>query len=447
MKPETKIAFWVSAGRIAGRLRPRRRTVTPWPPRETPAGISVVIPSRNGKDLLAAQMPGIVRELERFPAEIVVVDNGSDDGTGDWLRSAWAQVQLETSPAPLSFARAVNRGIRRARYSHVCLLNNDMIIAQNFFAALVRAFEQVPDLFCATAQILFPEGVRREETGKAVYFQPGPADFPIRCDEPLPGEDLTWVLYGSGGCSLYDAAMLRALGSLDPAYDPAYVEDLDIGYRAWQRGWPTVYVAGAVLEHRHRATSSRYYTGEQLEEILEINYLRFLARAVASSGVFRTLWEQALHRLCLRAAAADVPRKALRAAPWIALSGGPGYLADYSEELLLALGSGAIAVFPGGVPPADPRAVIASTGIGRQTRQGVVLVALSERLEPPPAAVLSQCAEVVVVRRSGGSLAFRAALQQTVRKWQPEVAYLDGPDMAQYAADCAPARALTRPPS
>ncbi len=100
------------------------------------------------------------------------------------------------------------------------------------------------------------------------------------------------MLYGSGGCSLYDAAKLRALGGMDEAYDPAYVEDLDIGYRAWQRGWPTVYVAGAVVEHRHRATTSRYYTGEQLDEILEINYLRFVARAVASPDVFRRLWSR-----------------------------------------------------------------------------------------------------------------------------------------------------------
>ena len=98
---------------------------------------------------------------------------------------------MEHSAAPLSFARAANRGIRRARYSHVCLLNNDMILEPGFFAPLRAAFESVPDLFCATAQILFPPGVRREETGKAVMAQSSPADFPVRCDPPLPGEDLS----------------------------------------------------------------------------------------------------------------------------------------------------------------------------------------------------------------------------------------------------------------
>jgi len=318
------------------------------------------------------------------------VDNGSDDGTAEWLEADWPRVQVEISNEPLSFARAVNRGITRALYSHVCLLNNDMILEPGFFEALVRAFDRVPDLFCATAQIFFPEGVRREETGKAVYAQSDPEAFPIRCDEPLAGEDLTWVLYGSGGCSLYDAAKLRALGSIDETYAPAYVEDLDIGYRAWQRGWATVYVAGAKLEHRHRATSARYFTAEQLEEILEINYLRFVARAVATPEVFRKLWRQALDRLRLRSSSA------LRGAWRIALEGGAPEGVECDEEALLALTGGGVAVLAGGAP------------------EGKVLITSDEQESP------AHYAEMVLVRREAGALAYRAALAQTVRKWGRE---------------------------
>src|ERR1035438_9955334 len=168
-----------------------------------------------------------------------------------------------------------------------------------------------------------------------------PEDFPLRCDLPIAGEDLSWVLYGSGGCSVYDAAKLRALGNVDEAYEPAYVEDLDLGYRAWQRGWPTVYVAGAVGEHRHRATTSRYYTERQLEQILEINYLKFLVRAVASPKLYRRLWRQATRRLASAAPAL------LRTAARIAIGGGPPGLPEYPEEEILALTGGSVAVFPG----------------------------------------------------------------------------------------------------
>jgi O-antigen biosynthesis protein len=440
---ETEIAFWYGAARAAGVLRPRRRAIHPIPPRETLPGISVVIPSRNGRDLLAAQLPEIERQLRHLPSELIVVDNGSSDGTAGWLGAEWPQAKVEVSPGPLSFARAVNRGIARARCSHVCLLNNDMLIERGFFEALRAAFDRIPGLFCSTAQIFFPEGVRREETGKAVYAQPEPADFPIRCDVPLDGEDLTWVLYGSGGCSLYDAAKLRALGGIDEAFEPVYVEDLDIGYRAWQRGWATVYAAGARLEHRHRATSSRYYTAAELDAILEVNYLKFLARAVSAQPVFARLWDQALRRLRLRAARFPAAHRALRAAHSIALAGGGPEGVEYSEDGLLALTGGDVAVLPGSGPMARVRTLCAAAS-PEAVLPGTIVVVFTERLEPPPSAALGASVEMVLVRRPAGTAAFRAALEQALRKWRPEVVRL-GPGMEEFASErYTPAGAAAR---
>jgi GT2 family glycosyltransferase len=268
-----------------------------------------------------------------------------------------------------------------------------MLLEPGFFVALGSAFDRVPGLFCATAQIRFPAGVRREETGKAVMAQTGRDDFPLRCDEPIAGEDLTWVLYGSGGCSLYDAGMLRALGGMDEAYGPAYVEDLDAGYRAWQRGWPTVFVAGALVEHRHRATTSRYYTEEQLAEVLETNYLRFLARAVADDRLFRELWEQAIGRLYRRR------NRSLRHAARIALAGAASQRGSGCERRILALTGGDVAVFPGGDSAAAP------------------LVTFAERLETPAAEVLARHCEVVTVRK-GNDRAMEAAMEWAERKWR-----------------------------
>jgi GT2 family glycosyltransferase/glycosyltransferase involved in cell wall biosynthesis len=457
---------------LAGWLRPRWRRPPGLRVTNSAPGISLIIPSRNGASLLAAQLPGILRDLAPLTAEILVIDNGSDDATAAFLHREFPAVHVEVSPTPLSFARAVNRGIARARYSHACLLNNDMLVAPGFFTALLRAFDQVPDLFCASAQIRFPEGVRREETGKTVMAQSAPEDFPVRCDEPLPGEDLSYVLYGSGGCSLYDAVKLRALGNVNEAFEPAYVEDLDLGYRAWQHGWPSVYVAGAVVEHRHRATTSRYYTEAQLEEILELNYLKFLAGAVASPALFRRLWRQAMQRLRILARRNPAP---LRAAAGIALAGGAVEPPAYPEESFLALAGGAVAVFPGRPASGKPRVLVASPYLPFPLSHGgavrmynlmrraaaefdQVLVAFTGSLETPPPEVLEICAEVVLVQRAGShslpstgrpevveefdSPAFRAALQQTLRKCRPAVAQLEFTQMAQYAAECAPAHTL-----
>jgi GT2 family glycosyltransferase/glycosyltransferase involved in cell wall biosynthesis len=464
-----------AAATLAGILRPKWQSLDPSrdrkgaigapQPSASEPGVTVIIPSRTGKDLLQAQLPAL---LAQAPNQIVVVDNGSTDDTVAWLAATYPQIEVVHSPAPLSFARAVNLGIARARFSHVCLLNNDMLLEPDFFTSLQRAFIQVPDLFSATAQIRFPPGVRREETGKTVFAQSAPEDFPVRCDEPLPGEDGSYVLYGSGGCSLYDTAKLHALGNVDEVYDPAYVEDLDLGYRAWQRGWPNVYVAGAVVEHRHRATTARFYTEDQLAYILEINYLRFVARAVSDSKVFRRLWTQALRRLFLR-------KGPLAPAAAIALRGGPGTPATYPENLFLALTDGSVAVFPGCPTTARPRVLIASPYLPFPLSHGgavrmynlmrraaeefdLLLVAFTEHAAPPPPEILAICAEVVLVRHTGShdlpftgrpevveefaSPSFRAALHQTIRKWRPAVAQLEFTQLAQYAPDCAPASTI-----
>ena len=430
-------------GAVKGRLPEK-----PDPPAgpALPPGMTVVIPSRSGADLLARLLPGVERELTGITSEIIVVDNGSDDQTAAFLHQQFPSVVIDLSAMPLSFAAAVNRGIRRARYQHVCLLNNDMVVGEGFFSQLRQAFAEVPDLFCATAQILFPPGVRREETGKAVMPRgDGAADedsFPVRCDTPVEGENLTYVLYGSGGASAYDLVKLRQLGAFGEMYRPAYVEDLDVGFRAWQRGWPTVYVARASVVHYHRTTTSRYYTPEALELVLDVNYLRFLVRAVTEPDVFRRLWERYLGTLARKAARQPEPAStalcfASRAARWLER---PPPLA-ISEAEILAVGSGDVAVFPGlATRRGRPPAIVVLPAAIRLPESGVdrILVAYCDELAEPPHAVRSQCLEVVLVRRAAGELAFRGALRLAIAKYSPVRAQVEAKEMATFADVCRP---------
>ncbi|HUQ90419.1 MAG TPA: glycosyltransferase [Bryobacteraceae bacterium] len=472
------------AALIAGWLASLIRRIVPArpdpPPKPRPSGISVVIPTRGGKDLLARILPGL---LAQQPDEVIVVDNGSHDGTAAYLAATFPQVQVDVSVEPLPVGNALNRGVRAARYSHVCVLNNDMILEPDFLEPLRRAFDEVPQLFCATAQILFPEGMRRQETGKAVWWgrqdHRQDRDFPVRCIEPFAGEDKTYVLYGSGGCSMYDAAKYEQIGGFDEAIRPAYVEDLDLGWRGWQRNWPTVFVARARLIHFHRSTTTRHFKPEMLQSFVEFNFLRFLARHVTDPAVFRRLWRDAVKRLNLLAV--DQPVFLGWAIEALAFAWKAARLYQsppapcWPEELILAIGSGAVAVFPGGMQSGKPRVMVVSPYIPFPLSHGgavrifnlmrcaaedfdQVLVAFVDELMPAPAELLALCAEVVLVKRypthlfpdtgrpdvveEYGSPVMHAALRQTVRKWQPQVAQLEFTQMAQYAADCAPARTV-----
>jgi GT2 family glycosyltransferase/glycosyltransferase involved in cell wall biosynthesis len=447
-----------------GRSLTRSRPLLPPAPvldKQRPRGVSVVIPSRNGRDLLATCLPSL-----HDADETIVVDNGSTDDTADFLARTHPNVVIEHSPQPLAFSESVNRGIRRARFSHVCVLNNDMVTEAEFFSALLRPFETVPDLFAASAQILFPEGRRREETGKTVMNPaPGVNQFPVQCDIPLDGEDHSYVLYGSGGCTLYDASKLEALGGFDEVYKPAYVEDLDLGVRAWTRGWPTVYCAGARVLHQHRVTTSRYFTADELDRALEINYVQFLARAVGDRETFLRLWRHDVLRL--KAQEKDYGLSAAAHQPAVAVPAG--------DMGFLHLVNGEVAVFPGRPASGKPVILIASPYVPFPLSHGaavrifnlmrgaaadfdLVLVAFTEELLSVPVELRDLCVEVVTVRRAGSHAlpsrgrpdtveefdtpAFHAALRQTMAKWHPRIVQLEFTQMAQYAAECAPARTL-----
>ena len=443
---------------------------------DQPVGISVVIPTRNGREMVAGLLPVLEAMLQGRPSEIILVDNGSQDETAEFVNKAHPHCRIDVHTEPLTFARAVNRGIAMAAYSHVLLLNNDMRPKSGFIDPLLEAFEQVPDLFCATAQIFFPEGKRREETGKAVMLsRTDRRHFPVECGEPIEGEDGSYVFYGSGGCSLYDTAKLKALGLFGQMFEPTYVEDLDIGFRAWQRGWPTIFVARSHVIHDHRSTTSRYYTPEQLEQITERNYLRFLARSVSNPEVFERLWRQAVYRLNWKAAmekhapSLGALQEAKDAIQYIE----PAPPVD--EELILAIGSGDVAVFPGRAARKGPAVLVATAyspfplSHGGAVRMynlmrraandfSQVLVTFVDELHTPPPELLDICIGIVQVRRVGSHVkpergrpdvveefdtsAFRAALHQTCRKWKPVIAQMEFTQMGLYSADCAPAKTV-----
>jgi hypothetical protein len=278
---------------------------------------------------------------------------------------------------------------------------------------------------------------------------PALSDFPIRCDVPIEGEDLSYVLYGSSGCSLFEAERLLGFHGLDESYKPAYVEDLDLGVRAWQQGWPTVFVAGAHVVHEHRATMSRLYSEDRLECAMARNWLLFLARTVRHRGVFAHYWRHAVARLSQSATggsgnARQVLREIGITGEWRARR----QTAAVADTEIFALCNGTVSVFPGAQAKSlQPVLLISSPDLpfplAHSMRRAAadwkqVLVSFVDEPGPLPPELREICAEVVTVRRSGSefdSPSFRAALQQTIRKWQPEmVTVLPGAEPRPVAA-------------
>lgn len=240
---------------------------------------SVVIVSWNGRKLLEESLPPLYRALSRAGGshEVLVVDNGSEDGTAEWLAELYPQIRLVALQANLGFGEGNNRGVRAASSDIVVLLNNDMIVEEDFLPPLLDAFED-PTLFAVSSQIEFPPDRRREETGntrgrfRRGYFHLehapiGPAHFSRR---RLP------ILWAGGGAAAFHRSRFLQLGGFSSIFSPCYLEDTDLSYRAWRRGWTVQVAAESRVLHKHRSTSARRFAPKQLHALIEERKLWYL---------------------------------------------------------------------------------------------------------------------------------------------------------------------------
>ena len=236
---------------------------------------SVVIPNWNGKDLLAKYLPSVVEALAGNPEnEIVVVDNGSTDGSADFVRTAFPHVKLIALPRNLGFGCGSNAGIRAARNDIVVLLNSDMRVAPGFLAPLLEGFRD-PQVFSVACQIFFADTNKvREETGLTQgWWQDGGLRVRHRIDPAI--DDLFPCFYGGGGSCAFDRRKFLELGGFDPLLHPFYLEDTDLGYLAWKRGWKVLYQPRSAVYHEHRGTIGKVFSEERIQAVLKKNYVLF----------------------------------------------------------------------------------------------------------------------------------------------------------------------------
>jgi len=236
---------------------------------------SVVIPNWNGKDLLAKYLPSVVAALAGNPGnEIVVVDNGSTDGSVEFVRSTFPHVKLLALATNLGFGGGSNAGFRAASNDIVVLLNSDMRVEEGFLAPLLEGFAD-PLVFAVACQIFFSDARKlREETGLTeARWQDGGLRVRHRID---PAVDCLYpCFYGGGGSCAFDRRKFLELGGFDRLLAPFYLEDTDLGYLAWKRGWKVLYQPRSVVYHEHRGTIGKRFSEAYIQTVLKKNFVLF----------------------------------------------------------------------------------------------------------------------------------------------------------------------------
>jgi GT2 family glycosyltransferase/glycosyltransferase involved in cell wall biosynthesis len=263
---------WVFGGR-------RRAPVNAKP--ETRAA-SLVIPNWNGKDLLERFLPSWIAAIAGHPgSEIIVVDNGSTDGSADWIRANHPDLKVLALSRNLGFGGGSNAGFQAAVNDVVVLLNSDMRVEPDFLAPLLAGFTDEA-VFAVSCQIFLGDpSKRREETGLTQgWWQDGALRVSHREDPQV--NCLFPCFYGGGGSCAFDRRKFLELGGFDELLKPFYLEDTDLGFLAWKRGWKVLYQPSSVVHHEHRGTIGRTFPSQYIRSVLQKNFLLFCWKNIHS---------------------------------------------------------------------------------------------------------------------------------------------------------------------
>ncbi len=190
--------------------------------------------------------------------EVIVVDNGSEDGSVDFIKQEFPHVRVISLPENTGFCHAANVGIEASASPYVILLNNDTKVKAGFVRALYHAIESRPDAFSVSARMLLWDRPELLDGAGDRYCVLGWAYARGKGRPAAAFGKATEVFSACGGAAVYRRSVLEEIGLFDELHF-AYMEDLDIGYRARVYGYRNYYEPGAEVIHYGSASSGSRY--------------------------------------------------------------------------------------------------------------------------------------------------------------------------------------------
>lgn len=219
--------------------------------------VSIVIPNFNGIVYLEECLDSLRRQTEK-DFEILLVDNGSADGSISFVKEKYPEVKCILLKKNYGFCKAVNTGIKRAKAPYVILLNNDTKAEADFVETMIADMEMHPGCFSSQAKLLQMHNPTLMDDGGNYYCALGWAfawgkDMPaVQYDEPRR------IFAACAAAAIYRKSVFTEIGYFDEMHY-AYLEDIDIGYRARIAGYENRYAPGAVVHHVGSGTTGSRY--------------------------------------------------------------------------------------------------------------------------------------------------------------------------------------------
>lgn len=242
--------------------------------------LSVVIINWNGKRFLHACLGSLMKQSRR-DFEVILVDNGSIDGSVQFVAANFPQIEIISLQENLGFCKGNTIGISQAKGEYIALLNNDTEVDRHWLEELVKALEERPDVgFCASKMLLYDQRDLIDSGGDYYSIAGSGGKIGHRDRADKEGYNQQREVFGAcAGAALYRRSMLEDIGLFDEDFFIAQ-EDVDISFRAQLKGYKCLYVPTALVYHRLNTTLKTYspeyvYYGHRNSEYVYIKNVPF----------------------------------------------------------------------------------------------------------------------------------------------------------------------------
>jgi O-antigen biosynthesis protein len=249
---------------------------------------AVIVLGWNGADELPACLDALLAQQDA-EAQLLVVDNGSTDGSAALVRERYPQARLVENQRNLGFSAGMNAGMRLLRESTeppdvMVLLNQDTVVAPDWLRAILVPFEQDAQIGAVGCKIYYPDGRTLQhagawiEPGRAISRHYGYGELDEgQYDQPRE------VDYVTGAAMALRMRALDEVGLFDEGYSPAYYEEIDLCWRLRRAGYLVHYAPAATLRHAESGSSADRM---RLLALVNRNRLRYVIKTFPSEQLW-----------------------------------------------------------------------------------------------------------------------------------------------------------------
>lgn len=217
--------------------------------------VTIIIPNYNGLKFMEPCFETLNRQTTD-DYQVLVVDNGSTDGSVEWLKERKIpSIFLEENTG---FTGAVNVGLKAAKTPYVILLNNDTEVHEDFVAQMIRAIEKSPSIFSVSCKMIQLYQKDLMDDAGDMYTVLGWA-YQRGVGQSSSGYNKEREIFSAcAAAAIYRREVFETIGYFDEMHF-AYLEDMDVGYRAKIAGYHNRYCPDAIIYHAGSATSGSKY--------------------------------------------------------------------------------------------------------------------------------------------------------------------------------------------